>query len=81
MEMEPEAHDPDCPAVGRDTFALTLVASKGSEELNRKVELVQLHEQSAEPVVIQTNAMEGVQVIARGEKNVAVWGDRSGSRP
>jgi len=76
MEIEPEAHDPDCPAVGRDTVALTLVASKGSEELNRKMEMVQLHGQSAEPVVIQTNAMEGGQVIARGEKNVTVWGNR-----
>jgi len=76
MEMEPEARDPDCQAVGRDAFALTLVAGKGPEELSRKVEVVQLHGQSAEPVVIQTNAIEGVQVIARGEKNVALWGDR-----
>lgn len=76
MEMEPEARAGDCAAKGRETYALTLVARKGDRETSRRVEVVQLHGRSAEPVVLQTNAVQGGRVIATGEKNVALWSDR-----
>jgi hypothetical protein len=65
-----------CGARGRETFAITLVARKGSEEAQRKVEVVQLHEGAAEPIALRTIRLEGATVVAVGEENPAMWSDR-----
>ncbi len=72
--VEEGAHD--CVASGRDTFAFTLVAHKGSEEVERRVEVVQLHVNSTEPIAMHTNAIEGTEVVASGDKNPALWDGR-----
>jgi hypothetical protein len=75
LESAP-AGESSCSARGRETFAITLVARKGSEEKPRKVEVVQLHEGGAEPIAIRTTRLEGAKVVAVGEKNPALWSDR-----
>ncbi len=75
LEAAPAAES-SCNARGRETFAMTLVARKGSEEVPRKVEVVQLHESVTEPIAIRTTSLEGSTVVAVGEKNRALWGDR-----
>jgi len=74
-EPMPEA-EPTCAAEGHDTFALTLVASKRGEEAERKVEIGQIHGTAAEPIVLSTNAIVGTDVVASGEKNPGLWGER-----
>ncbi len=77
MQLEPPQDDErDCAISGRDIFALTLVARKKGEEAEHKVEVMQLRRTAAESIVISTNAIEGTDVVATGEKNVALWGDR-----
>lgn len=76
IEQEPEASDPECPATGQTTLAITLVARSGEEEADRTVELVSLREPATEPVALATNLIRGDQVVASGEKNVALWGSR-----
>jgi hypothetical protein len=71
---ETGAHD--CVANGRDTFAFTLVAHRGSEERERRVEVVQLHVNSTEPIAIHANSIEGTEVVASGDKNPALWDSR-----
>ena len=75
LESAP-AGESSCDARGRETFAITLVARKGSEEKPRKVEVVQLHEGGAEPIAIRTTRLEGARVVAVGEKNPTLWSDR-----
>jgi hypothetical protein len=72
----PQEAEPACAAEGLDTFALTLVARKRGEETERKVEIGQLHRTAAEPIVMNTNAIVGSDVVASGEKNSGLWGDR-----
>lgn len=74
-EPMPEA-EPTCATEGRDTFSLTLVARKRGEEAERKVEIGQLHRTAAEPIVMSTNAIVGTDVVASGQKNPGLWGDR-----
>jgi hypothetical protein len=74
-EPEPSAED-GCAAVGRDTLALTLVARQNGKEAQRQVEIVQLRHISAEPIALRTQAIEGTDVVARGEKNAALWSHR-----
>ncbi len=76
VRTEPTPATDSCAAAGRDTLALTLVARKHGEEAQQTVEVMQLQTTAAEPVVIRTNAIEGTDVVARDEKNVALWGDR-----
>ena len=76
QEEAPEGGAHDCVASGRDTFAFTLVAHSGSEERERRVEVVQLHPNSTEPIAMRTNAIEGSEVVASGDKNPALWDSR-----
>lgn len=76
QEEAPEGGAHDCVASGRDTFAFTLVAHRGSEERERRVEVVQLHPNSTEPIAMRTNAIEGTEVVASGDKNPALWDSR-----
>ena len=77
LEAEPALDgDGSCASSGRDTILLTLVARRKGEEAERKVEVVQLHGSATEPVVLRTNVLEGTDVVARDDKNVALWGDR-----
>jgi hypothetical protein len=71
---EKGAHD--CVPSGRDVFAFTLVAHRGSEERERRVEVVQLHLDFTEPIAIHTNSIEGTEVVASGDKNSALWDSR-----
>jgi len=65
-----------CAARGRETFAFTLTAHKGSQEAQREVEVVQVHQGAAEPIAIRTTRLEGANVVAVGEKNPMLWSDR-----
>jgi hypothetical protein len=77
LRMEPpEGGERDCGATGRDTFALTLVARKHNEERESKVEVVQLKGAGSEPIVLRTSRVDGPDVVAIGEKNMALWGER-----
>jgi hypothetical protein len=71
-----ETAEEECASTGQDVLALTLVASKKNEESERKVEVVQLHQGATEPVVFRVNDLSGTDVVASGEKNVALWGDQ-----
>lgn len=79
MTVQEEASEEgahDCVASGRDTFAFTLVAQSGSEERESRVEVVQLHAHATEPIAMHTNAIEGTDVVASGDKNPALWDSR-----
>ncbi len=78
ISVRPELSTPaaECTAVGRETTAFTLVAQRCGKEALRRVELVELHAGAAEPVVLRTSAIEGGDVVARGDKNVELWGER-----
>lgn len=77
FRFEPRQDDEnECAVEGLDTFAVTLVARKRGEETVRKVEIGQLHRTAAEPVIMNTNTIDGTDVVASGEKNPGLWGDR-----
>jgi hypothetical protein len=76
QEETPEEDGHDCVASGRDTLAFTLVAHRGSEERQRRVEVVQLHQNSTEPIAMRTSAIQGTEVVASGDKNPALWDSR-----
>jgi len=69
QEEPSKGGDQDCVAGGRETFAVTLAAGSGSDEVERRRELVQLQSSATEPVVLHTNSLEGNEVVARGHKN------------
>jgi hypothetical protein len=74
VQEEPsEAAASSCGARGRETFAFTLAAHSGSDEVERRVELVQLQANATEPIALSSNAVEGADVVASGEKNRALW--------
>lgn len=66
----------DCIASGRETFAVTLAAGSGSDEVERRAELVQLQSNATEPIALHTNAVQGSNVVASGNKNPALWDSR-----
>jgi len=65
-----------CVGSGRETLAFTLAARSGSDEVERRVEFVQLQANATEPIVLRTTAVEGTDVVASGEKNPALWDSR-----
>jgi hypothetical protein len=74
IQEEPsEVGAADCVAAGRETFAVTMAARSGSEEVERTSEFVQLQTNATEPVALRTNAVEGTDVAAIGEKNPELW--------
>jgi len=74
VQEEPsEVAASSCGAIGRETFAFTLAAHSGSDEVERRVELVQLQTNATEPIALPSNAVEGTDVVAIGEKNRAIW--------
>ena len=75
LEPEPTGVS-SCTEKGRETLAFTLVARRRGKEAERKVEVVQLHESGAEPIAIRTSRLEGSDVVASGEKNLALWAQR-----
>jgi hypothetical protein len=78
IQQEPsERGTEDCFARGRETFAVTLSARSGSDEVESRAELVQLQSAATEPVALRTNAVEdGYVVVASGDKNPALWDSR-----
>jgi hypothetical protein len=64
-----------CQATGKETFLLTLTASRGNEEDEKEVEVVQLRSSGAEPIVFSTNRLEGDEVVASGAKNPELWAE------
>jgi hypothetical protein len=73
IQEEPAEVVEECQAIGHHTFAVTLAARVGSEEVERRLELEQLEENSAEPIAMHTNALDGSDVVASGDKNAALW--------
>jgi hypothetical protein len=77
IQEEPsEGAASDCLASGQETFALTLTSHSQSNEVERRVELVQLHANATEPIALRANAVEGTNVVATGEKNPGLWESR-----
>lgn len=72
----PRAGEQECAVEGFDTYALTLVARKGEEEVIWKNELGQLRRNAAEPILLPTTSLAGSDVVASGEKNAKLWDDR-----
>jgi hypothetical protein len=66
----------DCVGTGRETFVFTLNAHSSSAEVERRVELVQLHADATEPIALRTNSVKGTDVVASGEKNPGLWDSR-----
>ncbi len=74
LQTEPTAPAVEaCTATGRETYALTLVAARNGDEARRQIEVVQLHPGATEPVAFATSEISGNDLIAKGEKNLALW--------
>jgi hypothetical protein len=76
MHLETEPTPPPsetCAAGGRETLALTLVATRHGEEDQRPIEVVQLHPAASEPIAFATKTLAGNDVLAGGEKNLKLW--------
>jgi hypothetical protein len=76
QEDQSEAGAGECVASGRSTFALTLAVGSGNDEKEQRVEFVQLAAIASEPIAFKTDTVEGDVVVARGEKNPALWDER-----
>jgi len=72
----PPASPATCAARGREASAYTLVARRGGKEVERELEVLQLHDGGAEPIAFGTNAVEAQAVVASGEKNQELWSNR-----
>ena len=73
QEEASEVGASNCVASGQQTLALTLAAHSGSDEVERRVELVELQPNATEPIALRTNAIEATEVVASGDKNPALW--------
>src|ERR1700736_5479048 len=79
IAYEPEtrsAGTTNCGSQGREAAAFTLAARKGGNEVQRRIEVIQLATSGTEPIALRTNAIEGSEVVARGEKDAALWTDK-----
>lgn len=74
VRAEPSSTDMCAPA-GREVVALTLVAGRPPNETPYPIEVVQLHDNAREPVTLTTTAIDGMNVVASGNKNPELWRD------
>jgi hypothetical protein len=73
QEEAPEVGASNCVASGQQILALTLAAHSGSDEVERRAELVELQSNATEPITLRTNAIEATEVVAIGDKNPVLW--------
>src|SRR5258708_978741 len=67
QEEASEVGASNCVASGQQTLALTLAAHSGSDEVERRAELVELQPNATEPIALRTNEIEAAEVVASGD--------------
>lgn len=76
MTVEPAPSPPGgdaCASTGQEVLKLFLIAGKGEDRDRKDLQIAFLRPDAREPVKLDTNAMDGTDIVARGEKNLKLW--------